>query len=126
MTTPPKRRHPLIERLAERRERHRQRPKAVRILVVLVGVTIVAGGLAMVVLPGPAVAVIPLGLALLALEFQWAETMLERAVDQADKAGRAAKEASTTQRVLTGVAIALAVGAVVTWAVIGDIPLLPV
>jgi uncharacterized protein (TIGR02611 family) len=123
---PEERRHPLIERLAERRRRHRERPKAVRVLVVLVGVTIVVGGLAMVVLPGPAVAVIPLGLALLALEFQWAETMLERAVDQADKAGRAAKEASTTQRVLTGVAIALAVGALVTWAVVGDIPLLPV
>jgi hypothetical protein len=30
------------------------------------------------------------------------------------------------QRVLTGIATALAIGAVVTWAILGDIPLVPV
>ena len=45
-----------------------------------------ARGLAMLVLPGPAFLVIPIGLAILALEFTWAETMLERAIEQGEKA----------------------------------------
>jgi tellurite resistance protein TerC len=36
-----------------------------RLIIIVVGVTILAAGLAMIVLPGPAVAVIPLGLAVL-------------------------------------------------------------
>ena len=62
-----------------------------RILYVLVGFTVLLGGLAMLVLPGPAFVVIPIGLAILALEFTWAETMLERAIEQGEKAKQKAR-----------------------------------
>lgn len=50
-----------------------------RFLVGLVGGTILLLGLAMVVLPGPAFVVIPLGLAILATEFIWAKRWLGKA-----------------------------------------------
>jgi hypothetical protein len=80
----------------------------------------------MLVLPGPAFLVIPVGLALLSLEFAWAERLLDRALEQGEAAKRKAAETTSTQRVLTGVAVVLGVGALATWAVLGDIPLVPV
>lgn len=49
-----------------------------RIAVALVGGTVLTVGVAMVVLPGPAVLVIPAGLAILATEFPWARRLLHR------------------------------------------------
>jgi len=40
------------------------------------GFTVLIIGVAMIVLPGPAVVVIPLGLLILATEFIWARTLL--------------------------------------------------
>jgi tellurite resistance protein TerC len=39
-------------------------------------------GIAMIVLPGPAILVIPLGLAILATEFVWARRLLKRLKDK--------------------------------------------
>jgi len=50
-----------------------------RILVGVVGGTIVLIGVALLVLPGPAFLVIPLGLLILASEFAWARRLLRRA-----------------------------------------------
>jgi Ca2+-transporting ATPase len=50
-----------------------------RIVVAIVGSTVVVIGLALLVLPGPAFVVIPLGLAILATEFVWARAMLKKA-----------------------------------------------
>lgn len=50
-----------------------------RIVVAVVGTTILAVGMALLVLPGPAFLVIPIGLAVLALEFEWARRWLRRA-----------------------------------------------
>jgi tellurite resistance protein TerC len=47
-----------------------------KIVVAVIGATVVALGLALIVLPGPAVVVIPLGLAILATEFLWARRLL--------------------------------------------------
>jgi hypothetical protein len=80
----------------------------------------------MLVLPGPAFLVIPVGLALLSLEFAWAERLLERALEQGEVAKQKAAETTKTQRILTAVAVALAAGALAVWAVFGDIPLVPV
>jgi hypothetical protein len=52
-----------------------------RIAVGLVGGTVLAIGVALIVLPGPALVVIPLGLAILGAEFAWARHWL-RAVRQ--------------------------------------------
>jgi uncharacterized protein (TIGR02611 family) len=50
-----------------------------RAVVAVIGFTVLLIGLAMVVLPGPAIVVIPLGLAILATEFVWARRLLEKA-----------------------------------------------
>ena len=49
-----------------------------RIAVGLVGASVLAVGVALLVLPGPAFVVIPAGLAILAVEFAWARRWLER------------------------------------------------
>ncbi|HEY5955068.1 MAG TPA: TerC/Alx family metal homeostasis membrane protein [Polyangiaceae bacterium] len=49
-----------------------------RVGVTLVGFAVLAAGIAMIVLPGPAVVVIPLGLGILASEYRWARTLLLR------------------------------------------------
>jgi tellurite resistance protein TerC len=53
-------------------------PWARRIVVAVIGGSIVVIGVAMVVLPGPAIVVIPLGLGVLGLEFAWARHWLRR------------------------------------------------
>ena len=52
-----------------------------KIVVLVVGATVVALGIVMLVLPGPAILVIPLGLAILGAEFAWARSWL-RAVEE--------------------------------------------
>ena len=48
-----------------------------KIVVFTTGATVVLVGIAMMVTPGPAVVVIPLGLAILATEFVWARRLLK-------------------------------------------------
>ena len=116
----------LVERLNAQRGYHRERPKPVRALYVVAGFTILLAGVVMLVTPGPAFIVIPIGLALLSLEFRWAEQLLERAMEQGRIAQQRAAETTTIERILTAVAALLACAAVVAWALLGDIPLLPV
>lgn len=47
-----------------------------RLIVTVIGFSVLAAGLSMIMLPGPAVIVIPLGLTILATEFIWAGTIL--------------------------------------------------
>ncbi len=122
----PRPRPKLVERLEAQRDRHRERARIVRVLYAVAGLTLLLGGIAMLVLPGPAFVVIPIGLAMLSLEFTWAERALERALAEGEKARRRAAETTPLQRVLSGVAVALGVAAFVVWAVLGDVPLLPV
>ncbi len=49
-----------------------------KVVVAIVGGTVVLIGIAMLALPGPAIVVIPLGLGILALEFAWARLWLRR------------------------------------------------
>jgi tellurite resistance protein TerC len=48
----------------------------------VVGSTVLLLGVAMIVLPGPAFVLIPLGLAILATEFLWARRLLRHARDR--------------------------------------------
>ncbi len=50
-----------------------------RVFVAIAGFTVLLIGIAMIVLPGPAFIVIPLGLAILATEFVWAQALLHKA-----------------------------------------------
>ncbi len=49
-----------------------------RIIVGVVGATVLVLGVVMIVTPGPALIVIPVGLAILSLEFAWARLWLKR------------------------------------------------
>ncbi len=51
--------------------------KARRIVIFVVGMTVLLGGVVLIVLPGPAFLVIPIGLAILATEFVWARRLLK-------------------------------------------------
>jgi tellurite resistance protein TerC len=50
-----------------------------RIVVSLVGGTVLLIGIALTVLPGPALVVIPVGLGILGIEFAWARSWLKKA-----------------------------------------------
>ena len=59
-----------------------------RSIVAVIGFTILGIGIAMIVLPGPAILVIPLiplGLSILATEFVWAKRFLEKMKDRLKK-----------------------------------------
>jgi uncharacterized protein (TIGR02611 family) len=49
-----------------------------RVAIAVVGSTVLAIGIALIVLPGPAIIVIPIGLAILSLEFAWARLWLKK------------------------------------------------
>jgi len=68
-----------------RRERHRARPLVVRVASAATGFGAVLAGLALLVLPGPGLPLLVLGLGLLALEFRWAEAALERALRHTER-----------------------------------------
>jgi uncharacterized protein (TIGR02611 family) len=116
----------LVRRLRAQRDAHRDRSRIVRALAVLAGTTLTLGGVAMLILPGPAFVVIPVGLAILSLEFTWAERALDRTVVEGERAKRRATQTTRGERLVTGAAIALGAAAVLAWASLGDIPLLPV
>lgn len=59
--------------------------QARRLVVAVVGSPCCSSSVAMIVLPGPAVVVIPLGLAVLATEFVWARNLLKRIKSEAQR-----------------------------------------
>ena len=50
--------------------------KIKRIIIAVIGFTVLAIGIFMIVLPGPAFIIIPVGLSILATEFIWAKKLL--------------------------------------------------
>jgi Putative transmembrane protein (PGPGW) len=54
------------------------RPRLRRFLIGAIGISVVLIGLIMIVLPGPAIVVVPLGFAILATEFAWARRVWRR------------------------------------------------
>lgn len=49
-----------------------------RIIIAIVGTTVLLIGIALIVLPGPAFILIPAGIAILATEFQWAKKLIQK------------------------------------------------
>jgi uncharacterized protein (TIGR02611 family) len=118
----------LLVKLRERKERHKQRNLIHRAAVVAAGVLIVFAGIVMSGpgVPGPGIATIVIGLGFLALEFDWAERLLERVIIWGDQVKDRAEESSTSQRIVVAFVTALAVAAFVVAAVMWNIPLVPV
>lgn len=50
-----------------------------RVIIAIVGGTVLLIGIVMIFLPGPAILVIPAGLAILGIEFAWARHWLKKA-----------------------------------------------
>lgn len=76
----------LLEKLRHRQNRHRQRSRLYRSGFVVFGISAVLAGLILLVLPGPGLLLIAIGLYFLALEFDWAERLLRWALHRADHA----------------------------------------
>lgn len=117
----------LIRKLRERKVRHKQRHIVHRAGVVVAGALLVVAGIVMSGpgIPGPGIATILIGLFLLALEFERAERLLERAIVWAERAAARAECTTTAQRVILGALGVLTLAAFVTVAILWDIPLLP-
>ncbi|MQY09251.1 PGPGW domain-containing protein [Actinomadura macrotermitis] len=104
-------------RLHRFRERIRRNPllnTTWRIGVFTVGAAVLAGGLVMMVAPGPGILGIIVGLAILATEFAWAQTALHKAKQAAERAKEKAldpraKRRNTVMAVITGLLVAAAV-----------------
>ena len=133
MTAAPEREQPerpaepaLVRKLRARQAEHKQRGRLYRLMFVAIGLAVLCLGIAMLALPGPAFVVIPIGLAILSLEFTWAERLLERALVKGEEAKRKAARATRGQKILSGLAIACAAAAALTAALVWDIPYLPV
>jgi uncharacterized protein (TIGR02611 family) len=104
---------PWYRRARERARARRTTDVAWRLSVFALGWTIVAAGVAMLVLPGPGWAAIFLGLAVLASEFAWANHLLARARAWAGRAAVRFRDPRVRRRNLVlltlgcGVAVAL-------------------
>jgi uncharacterized protein (TIGR02611 family) len=118
-------RHPWLERLREKRARHLDRSRFYRVPFALLGFTVVLIGLAMLVLPGPGLLVIAVGLGMLALEFAWAERVLERTLERMTATSTKVKHLSRLEQAVSLAASLAALGALLAAAVYFDIPFLP-
>ena len=52
--------------------------RAKRVIIFVVGGTVLLFGIVLIFTPGPAIVVIPIGLAILATEFVWARKLLDK------------------------------------------------
>ncbi len=81
---------------------------AKRIVIFAVGATVVVIGIVMIVTPGPAFVVIPLGLAILSIEFAWARRWLahiRQRISAAAAGGRARRAQDRKARAQGGEAV---------------------
>jgi len=117
----------MIERVRERKEHHKQRGRAYRIAFGVAGFSVLLSGvvLSLPFVPGPGLLLIAIGLGMLALEFAWAERLLERTLNQLERAGERAARASPKQRLLVGTLLAASAGALVAAVLLWDVPVLP-
>ena len=117
----------LLVKLQERKERHKQRHIVHRAAVVAFGAFLVCAGIVMSGpgVPGPGIITIIVGLGFLALEFERAERLLERAIVWGDRAAERAERTTTRQRVSAGVAGMVAAVVFAYAAIRWDLPLVP-
>ena len=118
-------RPPLIERIRARQERHRQRNRVFRVGFAAAGFVVLLLGIVMLFTPGPGWAVIVIGLGMLALEFAWAERLLERVIDRVERVTDQVTKGSRVRQaalIAAGLLVLAALGvALVLW----DIPFFP-
>lgn len=69
-----------------------------RIAIAIVGSTVLLVGVIMLVTPGPALVVIPIGLAILSIEFAWARTWLKRIRERISSTAAATRARRSEER----------------------------
>ena len=115
----------LIERVRARQERHRARGRIFRVAFAVAGFTVLLAGIVMLFTPGPGWAAIVFGLAMLALEFAWAERLLEQVVDRMERAADQVTKGSPVRRAaVVGVGVASLV-ALIAMIIVWDVPFFP-
>ena len=119
-------RNRFVEGLQERRARHKERHHLIRVAAAIGGFLVVLLGIILIPLPGPGLLVVAVGLAVLALEFAWAEHLLEKTVDRLSEARERVKRASPVGQAAVALLGVLAAAASLIVAYTWDIPLLPV
>ena len=119
------RRHRVMERVRERRLRHSARSGLYRIVFAAFGFILVGFGLilALPLVPGPGVLLVIVGLAMLAHEFDWAERLLDRTLDRAERAAAKAADSSGLGKAAP-VALVFLVGVAVAAVVLFGVPFL--
>ena len=90
------------------RQYHRHGP-VFRALWLVAAFIVIVVGLAMIVIPGPAIIVIPIGIAMLAARFRWAQVLLRATIDHGVALQRRFSKASAGAKI----AITLAGAAVI-------------
>ena len=107
----------LRRRVAQVQRSYDRHSLVFRIVWVVAGATVVLIGLAMTVFPGPAIVVLPVGMAMLAAVFAWARRLLDLGIDRGVDVKRRVQAATTRARrlltTLSLVCLAAAVAAVV-------------
>ena len=118
----------MIERVRDRKHHHKQRGRTYRIAFGIAGFSVLASGivLSLPFVPGPGLLLIAIGLGMLALEFAWAERLLERVLHQLEHAAERAARAGPTQRLAVAAVVAASAGALVAVAFLWDVPVLPI
>ena len=115
----------MIERVRARRERHKERSRLYRLGFALLGLVVCAAGVVMLVTPGPGIPVLIVGLAMLALEFAWAERWLERILDRAELAVEQVTHGSPVRRAIVLGAGVVALVAIAVMVAVWDLPFVP-
>jgi uncharacterized protein (TIGR02611 family) len=117
----------MIDRVRERKERHKQRGRVYRALWVLLGSIVILGGLALSLpgIPGPGLVLVAVGLAMLALEFDRAERLLEKLLVRLERLSDRAQRASRAQKIGGGVLAVAVVAAAIAVVVVWGIPFVP-
>ena len=117
----------MIERVRERKERHKQRHVLYRIVVAVGGVLVILAGIVLSLpgVPGPGILLVVVGLGLLALEFDRAERLLEKILGRVEGVVDQAADAPRWQQVLAVVVTLLAMAAVIVVFALWDVPLQP-
>lgn len=105
----------IRRRVAAVQRVHEGHGRMFRILWVMAGATVFLAGLAMTIFPGPAVIVLPVGLAMLAAEFTWASRLLAVGIDRGVDTKRRIEGASTLSKLLLALSLLCLVGAAVAF-----------
>lgn len=89
-----------------------------RVVWVVAGATIVVAGLAMTIFPGPAIIVLPVGMAMLAAEFAWARRLLNVGIERGVDAKRRVQAVGTVTKLLGALTVLCLLGAVAAFVVL--------